>query len=274
MQTIIGGKLYDLEGELVSIPVAHGLTLVSVPCSDGLTEACYEASTSDVPTAIVVMVHSFSGVNSEITVDPAKSAMLGLPNAALICPQLFGPAGNPNTCGSPIQLSHLNDVINWMQARYGAGKKLPVFFSGVSGGAGLGPTFIGAYPGVVQGATFWCGYYDLATWWQQSYSASPQTSYFTQMDDAFGGPPTGALAATYKAQSPSGVYQNMKNCTIYINDGRLDKDIDPDANRVAFANALATLPASSGVTCNYIAYPNMGHAIDYPTAVAQIQAMR
>jgi hypothetical protein len=268
MQALIGGKLYDLSGGLVATPVAHAFGLVSVPCSDGLAEACYEASTSDAPTAIIVLVHSFSGVNSEITVDPAKSAMLGLSDTALICPQLFGPAGNPNTCGSPKQLAHLNDVINWMKARYG---NLPVFFSGVSGGGGLGPTFMGAYPGVVKGATFWCGYHDLAQWYNESISAGHV--YNQLMDQTFGGPPTGALAETYLEQSPSGVCSGMKNCTVYINDGLLDQDILPH-HRQDFRDQLLALPPSANVTCNYIAYPNMGHAIDYSTAAAQIQSMR
>jgi len=34
--------------------------------------------------------------------------------------------------------------------------------------SGLGPTFMGAYPGVVQGASFWCGYHYLAQWHVES----------------------------------------------------------------------------------------------------------
>jgi len=226
------------------------------------------------PKTLIIHVHSFSGDEREITGDAAKSALLAIPDTVVICPRLYGPAGNPNTCGSPAQLALLNNIIQQAIADYGCDTVLLV---GASGGGGVGPTFMGAYPGVSQGASFWCGYYDLATWYQQSIRPSATypngTSYHTQMDATFGGPPTGALAAVYKSQSPSGVYQNMRDCTIYINDGRLDSDIDPDANRVAFYNALQTLPVSAHVMPIYIPYPNMGHTIDWPTAVTQLKAM-
>ena len=127
----VNGVVYSCRGELTAIPIAHAFSQVVIPTTDGIGENAYEGSTSDRPTAIIVLVHSFSGSELEITVDPALSAMLSIPDAAIVCPHLFGGAGNPNTCGSPAQLAHLNDVINWMQSRYGAGGKRPVFFSGV-----------------------------------------------------------------------------------------------------------------------------------------------
>lgn len=261
--TTLGGQACKLSGSLQAIPVRHGLGLVSIPCSDGLTEVAYEATTSDRPTVVVFVAHSFSGNELEITIDPAMTALLSMPNAAIVCPRLFGVAGNPNTCGSPIQLAHMLDVINWMKARYGISK---VWMAGVSGGAGLGPTFIGAYPGVVSRASFWCGYNDLAAWYGESVAAGHV--YNQLMDEAFGGPPTGALAEVYLAQSPKGRLPGAKDCTIYINSGLLDADIPPHHS----ADMAAELTGLPGVTCNYITYPSMGHTIDWPAAVAQLQA--
>jgi hypothetical protein len=92
------------------------------------------------------------------------------------------------------------------------------------------------------------------------------------MDQTFGGGPSGALAATYLAQSPKGVLANAKNCTLFINNGMLDTEIPPH-HRSDMRDELTALPAAAGITCNYIEYPNMGHAIDWPTAVAQLKMM-
>ncbi len=215
-----------------------------------------------------MLVHSFSGNEGEITAEPARSAMLGLPNVALVCPHLFGPAGNPNTCGSPAQLARLNDVIAWMRARYGA--SLPVFFSGVSGGHGLGATFIGAYPDVVQGASLWCGYHDLAQWYAESVTAGHV--YDDLMLQTFGGDPA-ALPAAYLAQSPKGALSGARNCAVFINDGLLDTEILPH-HRQDMCDQLLALPSSAGVICSYIGYPAMGHAVDYAIVAGQINTMR
>lgn len=266
--TTIGGRDLRLSGPITAIPVRHGPALVSMICADGGVELAREMTTSDRPTQAVFVFHSFSGNKDEITIDPALTALLSIPNAVIICPDLFGPAGNPGTCGSPAQLRRALGWIEWAQVRYGiaAGN---VWAAGVSGGAGLGPQFIGAYPDVISKASFWCGYFDLAEWY--AFSNANGLGYDAYMREAIGGPPTGALAATYRAQSPSGTLGGARNCTIYINDGRLDVSIPP-AQRTEMRDALLALPSSAGITCNYIAYPAMGHAVDWAAAVAQLTA--
>lgn len=251
--------VYKVTGEATSV----GMQLQAASYGG---DSVYMAVTG-VPKTLIIHVHSFSGVNTEITVEPAKSNLLSISDCVVICPQLFGPAGQPNTCGSPAQLALLNSIIQQAKSDYGCDTVLMV---GVSGGAGLGPTFIGAYPGVVQGASFWCGYNDLAQWYAESQAAGHV--YNQLMDQTFGGGPTGALAATYLAQSPKGVLANAKNCTIFINDGQLDTDIPPH-HRTDMRDELLSLPPSAGVACQYIGYPNMGHAIDWPTAVAQLKSL-
>jgi dienelactone hydrolase len=194
------------------------------------------------------------------------SALLSISNTVLVCPRLFGVAGNPNTCGAPAQLALLNAIIQQAKADYGC---KTVILSGLSGGAGLANTFLGAYPGVVQATITWVGYFDLAEWY--AFSAANNLGYDTLMSQTFGGGPTGALAAQYRAQSPSGTIAAARNCVVYINDGRLDTQIPP-AQRTEMRDAFLALPSSAGITVNYIPYPEMGHAIDWPTHIAQINS--
>lgn len=260
----IGADVFRLEGAVTATKVNNGLQQFSIPTTDGLGEVSWGAI-NGVPKTLVFHVHAFSSDENEIRSDPAMSALLGIPNALVICPHLFGSAGQPNTCGSPAQLAHMLDVINWAKSTYGI---TDVWMAGISGGAGLGPTFIGAYPGIVSRASFWAGYNDLASWYGESVATGHV--YNQLMDQTFGGGPS-THAAAYLAQSPKGTLPGARNCVIYINDGLLDTDIPPH-HRQDMRDALLSLPASANVTCNYIAYPGMGHAVDWPIAISQLLA--
>lgn len=256
LQTTIGSPL-RLLGGLIAIPIQHGLRQVSIPCRDGLTEVANVMSTSSRPTIAMMIMHSFSGNETEITVNPALATLATVPNAVIICPHLFGPAGGVNTCGSPAQMAHALDVLDWTEATY-AIPRGNARIAGVSGGGGLTAQFIGTYPDRASKASTWNGYNNFVQWRDESIAAG--TVYASLMDTTLS-PLTGeAEAEVLLAQSPSAVLGNI-TCHLTINDGVLDTDI-PSHHRTDMAAAVAG--------CTYIPY-QLGHGpADWPTIISQL----
>lgn len=252
-----------VDGNVTLTPIEHALRQETYG-----GDVVWKAVTGQ-PKTLIVHLHSFSGDETEITVEPARSALLSIPDAVLVGPRLFGPAGGANTCGAPAQLALLKSIIDTALAEYGCSR---VILTGVSGGAGLGATFLGAYPGVASGASLWVGYYSLATWYSESEAAGH--IYDDLMRNTFGGAPVGALAAAYLAQSPAGTLSGARNCVVYLNDGLLDAEI-PSHHRTDTRDQLVALPASAQVDCRYVAYPNKGHAdvVDYNVLKSQVEAI-
>jgi dipeptidyl aminopeptidase/acylaminoacyl peptidase len=122
---------------------------------------------------------------------------------------------------------------------------------------------LGTWPGLFHGASTWCGPHDLAAWWSES------PNFRASLEACFGGTPA-QKPAEYLARSPKGVLSNARDCVVYVNSGQLDTQIAPHHS----ADAAAQMTGLPGVDCRYVSYPSMGHAIDWPTAVVQIESMK
>lgn len=249
--TNLGGTAYKVDGNAITLEaIEHGLTLKTVG-----DEQYYEAVTG-FPNTLLVQLHSWSGTKDECLSSPALAAVA---NCVWVCPHFGGPNNHPEGANHPAQMERIKRVIDKAKADWGMSR---VILCGASGGAGTAWALLGTYPGIAQGATTWVGYHDLAAWWTEN------ANHRGEIEACLGGTPA-QLPSQYLARSPKGLLPNARDCIVYVNGGQLDTEIPPHHS----ADAATQMQALAGMTVHYDPGAGRGHMIDYPTAVAQINAM-
>ena len=228
-------------------PTPHGLTLQSIG------DEQYYRAVKGIPRTMLVQVHSWSGTKAECLASP----LLGdINNCVWVCPHFGGQNNYPQAAGHPAQLERIKRVIDRTRLQYPMVER--VLFVGASGGMYVSLMFMGAYPGLVYGASLWVGPYDLADWWSQK----PQ--YRESLEACFLGTPA-QKPADYLARSPKSV--SISGVRLFIHGSPQDTEV-PYAQLEACRDRFET---TNNLT--FISNGN-GHVIDYPAAVAELQGMQ
>jgi hypothetical protein len=246
-------NMNQISGILTAKNAEHPLQLQAVG------DEQYYCKVTGWPRTLLVQLHSWSGVKEECLVGETpgtRHALEAIEDCVWVCPSFGGQNNHPQGAGHPAQLERIKRVIDATRAQYPMIER--VILQGLSGGGYVSLMFMGAYPGVVYGASLWVFPYDLADWWTQKPQFRPS------LEACMGGTPA-QVPQQYFTRSPMSV--NISGVKLFLNGS--DEDVQvPYYQQV---EARDRFSPTNDVT--FRDFPG-GHICQWDVAVAQIRSMQ